>query len=178
MVTVRRCHTAELTGAELDEARDLMAVAFADDFGEDDWAHALGGMHALVREQGRLVAHGALVLRHLLVAGRPLWCGYVEAVAVHPARRRAGLGSAVMASLEELAPAYDLVALSASDDGVPLYESRGWLRWRGPTSAITPEGLPVGVMIAARPAEEALLLALSAQVEAAAPWSDRRPPGW
>jgi amidase len=42
----------------------------------------------------------------------------------------------------------------------------------------TADGLPVGVMIAARPAEEQLLLALSAQVEAAAPWADRRPPGW
>ena len=38
--------------------------------------------------------------------------------------------------------------------------------------------LPVGVMLAARPAEEELLLSLSAQLEAAAPWSDRRPPGW
>jgi amidase len=42
----------------------------------------------------------------------------------------------------------------------------------------TPDGLPVGVMLAARPAEEELLLSLSAQVEAAAPWRDRRPPGW
>jgi amidase len=42
----------------------------------------------------------------------------------------------------------------------------------------TPDGLPVGVMLAARPAEEELLLALSAQVEAAAPWAARRPPGW
>jgi amidase len=42
----------------------------------------------------------------------------------------------------------------------------------------TPEGLPVGVMLGARPAEEELLLSLSAQVEAAAPWADRRPPGW
>ncbi len=39
-------------------------------------------------------------------------------------------------------------------------------------------GLPVGVMLAGRPAEEALLLALAAQVEAAAPWADRHPPGW
>jgi amidase len=42
----------------------------------------------------------------------------------------------------------------------------------------TAEGLPVGVMLAARPAEEGLLLSLAAQVEAAAPWLDRRPPGW
>ena len=42
----------------------------------------------------------------------------------------------------------------------------------------TPGGLPVGVMLAARPAEEELLLALAAQVETAAPWADRRPPRW
>ncbi|MCW2766311.1 MAG: Amidase [Nocardioides sp.] len=42
----------------------------------------------------------------------------------------------------------------------------------------TSDGLPVGVMLAARPAEEELLLSLSAQVEAAAPWLDRKPPGW
>ena len=43
---------------------------------------------------------------------------------------------------------------------------------------VTGDGLPVGVMLAARPAEEHLLLALSAQVEAAAPWIDRRPACW
>jgi amidase len=42
----------------------------------------------------------------------------------------------------------------------------------------TPDGLPVGVMLAARPAEEELLLSLSAQIEAAAPWVDRKAPGW
>ncbi len=40
------------------------------------------------------------------------------------------------------------------------------------------EGLPVGVMLAAAPRQEALLLAVSAQVEAAAPWSARVPPVW
>lgn len=39
-------------------------------------------------------------------------------------------------------------------------------------------GLPVGVMLAGRPAGEAALLALAAQVEAAAPWRDRHPPCW
>ncbi|MBJ7529260.1 MAG: amidase, partial [Nocardioides sp.] len=42
----------------------------------------------------------------------------------------------------------------------------------------TAEGLPVGVMLAGRPAEDELLLSLAAQVEAAAPWHHRRPPGW
>ena len=44
--------------------------------------------------------------------------------------------------------------------------------------AWTDDGLPVGVMLAARPAEEELLLSLCAQVEAAAPWQHRKPPGW
>ena len=42
----------------------------------------------------------------------------------------------------------------------------------------TADGLPVGVMLVGRPAGEAALLALSAQVEAAAPWADRHPPMW
>ena len=42
----------------------------------------------------------------------------------------------------------------------------------------TPEGLPVGVMLAGRPAGEAGLLALSAQIEEAAPWAARRPACW
>jgi amidase len=42
----------------------------------------------------------------------------------------------------------------------------------------TPAGLPVGVMLAGRPAGEEALLALAAQVEAAAPWHDRHPPCW
>ena len=43
---------------------------------------------------------------------------------------------------------------------------------------MTPNGLPVGVMLAGRPAEEHLLLALAAQIEEAAPWHDRYPPCW
>jgi amidase len=42
----------------------------------------------------------------------------------------------------------------------------------------TPEGLPVGTMLVGRPADEATLVALSAQVETARPWADRHPDGW
>jgi amidase len=37
--------------------------------------------------------------------------------------------------------------------------------------------LPIGVMLAGRPGEDGPLFSLLAQLEAAAPWSDRRPPG-
>ncbi|HST65702.1 MAG TPA: amidase family protein [Mycobacteriales bacterium] len=47
------------------------------------------------------------------------------------------------------------------------------LHWTGDDPA-----LPVGVMLAGRPADEATLVSLSAQLEDAVPWADRRPPGW
>jgi len=34
------------------------------------------------------------------------------------------------------------------------------------------------VMLAGRPADEATLISLSAQLEDAVPWVDRHPPGW
>ncbi|MFI0355092.1 amidase [Actinomadura sp. 9N407] len=40
------------------------------------------------------------------------------------------------------------------------------------------EGLPIGVMLAGRLGGEGTLLALSAQLEEARPWSDRKPPIW
>lgn len=39
-------------------------------------------------------------------------------------------------------------------------------------------GLPIGIMLVGRPAGEALLLMLAAQLEAARPWVARRPPLW
>jgi amidase len=49
----------------------------------------------------------------------------------------------------------------------------------GPVASIplhwTSEGLPVGVQVAADLGNEALLLRLSAQLERAKPWNERRP---
>jgi amidase len=42
----------------------------------------------------------------------------------------------------------------------------------------TASGLPVGTMLVGRPADEATLLALSAQLEAERPWSHRHPAAW
>ena len=37
------------------------------------------------------------------------------------------------------------------------------------------DGLPLSIQLAGRPADEATLLSLTAQLEAARPWADRRP---
>jgi aminoglycoside 2'-N-acetyltransferase I len=74
-----------------------------------------------------------VVPRRLWAGERELRCGYVEAVAVRADRRRAGVGSALMAAVEAvIARDYELGALSATDAGAPLYASRGWRRWEGP----------------------------------------------
>lgn len=135
------CHTAEMTLDELRAVRALLDEAFDGEFSDDDWEHGLGGTHALVVDGDDVIAHGSLVMRRLLHDGRSLRTGYVEGVAVRPSRRRAGHAGSVMAALEALAPAYDLLALSSSEEGIPLYVARGWQQWRGPTSVLAPTGI-------------------------------------
>ncbi|WP_435880169.1 GNAT family N-acetyltransferase [Streptomyces nondiastaticus] len=143
MTDIRTAHTSDLTGKELTAIRALMDDAFEGDFSDDDWDHTVGGMHALAREDGELIGHGSLVQRRLLHGGRALRAGYVEAVAVRADRRRQGVASAVMEALERVLRdgAYEVGALGAADEAVPLYEGRGWQRWRGPSSVVSPQGL-------------------------------------
>jgi aminoglycoside 2'-N-acetyltransferase I len=135
-------HTADLDAAVLDAARELLYDAFDGDLLPDDWEHALGGMHALLWEDGQLVAHAAVVMRRLVHDGRALRAGYVEGVGVRADRRRRGHGGTVMAAVERIVRgAYDLGALGATDEAVPLYTSHGWRRWEGRLSALTPTGV-------------------------------------
>jgi aminoglycoside 2'-N-acetyltransferase I len=135
-------HTADLDAATLAAARALLEEAFAGELDDDDWEHGLGGIHALVWEVAELVGHASVVQRRLIHGGRALRAGYVEGVGVRPDRRRRGHAGAMMAALERvIRGAYDLGALGATDAGAPLYAARGWQRWRGPTSQLTPRGI-------------------------------------
>jgi len=42
-------------------------------------------------------------------------------------------------------------------------------------AGFTPKGLPIGVQLVGRPADEVTLIALAAQIEAARPWISDRP---
>jgi aminoglycoside 2'-N-acetyltransferase I len=37
--------------------------------------------------------------------------------------------------------AYELGALGSTDEAEPFYAARGWRRWKGPLSALTPQGI-------------------------------------
>lgn len=141
MIRIQVAHTADLGKDARDAARALLYDVF-DDMAEDDWEHCLGGVHVLVWDADTLVGHAALVQRRLLSAGRALRTGYVEGVGVLPGRRRQGHGGTMMAVLERfIREAYDLGALGATEDGARFYAGRGWRLWRGPSYALTPEGI-------------------------------------
>jgi len=139
---VRTAHTADLDTAALEAARALLDEVFGGDFTDQDWDHALGGVHALVWEGPELVGHASVVQRRLVHGGRALRSGYVEGVGVRADRRRRGYGAAMMEALEGvIRGAYDLGALSATENSSALYAGRGWKRWQGRTSALTLDGI-------------------------------------
>jgi aminoglycoside 2'-N-acetyltransferase I len=159
--TARLVHTADLEGEARQRAYEMVSDAFAGEFTDSDWDHALGGMHALIWHHGAIIAHGAVVQRRLLYRGAALRCGYVEAVAVREDWRGQGLAIAILDACEQvIRGGYLLGALSSSDRGRRLYTLRGWLPWCGPTSVLAPTGskrtpdddgtvfvLPVGISL-------------------------------
>lgn len=74
-------------------------------------------------------------------------------------------------------PAAEFAGLAAFTPFTPIFNATGQpavnvpLHW-------TEEGLPIGVMFGGRYGDEATLISLSAQLEAARPWAARRPALW
>lgn len=142
MVELRTAHTADLSAGEQQAIRVLLDEAFTECFTDDDHEHVLGGMHALAWEGRELVGHGSVVMRRLVHGDRALRVGYVEGVAVRADRRRRGHGATVMGALERVVRrAYEMGALSTSDEAATFYAARGWQPWTGTASVIAPGGL-------------------------------------
>ncbi len=140
---VRQLATDELTADEVAAIRSLLDAAFApqgdEAFTEDDWQHALGGVHFVADVAGEIAGHAAVVERDLRVAGSPVRTGYVEAVATAPARHRQGIGTAVMTAVgTHLAEHFKLGALGTGQHG--FYRRLGWRTWQGPSLVRTDAG--------------------------------------
>ena len=143
-VRIRTARTADLTPAEIGAIRAILTAAFLEDehggFTEDDWQHAVGGTHFLLEVEGTLLGHASVVEREIHVGGRPLRTGYVEAVAIDPTHQRTGLGSRLMAAVNEHVDAeYELGALGTGTQ--PFYEQVGWQIWDGPSGVRTRSGV-------------------------------------
>ena len=138
---LRLLPTSELTDAERADLRSMLDAAFDDGdpdegFGDHDWQHALGGIHAVVSDRGVIVSHASVVPRELRVAGRPLRCGYVEAVATRPGHQGRGFGTIAMQAIDDVIRRdYELGALGTG--AYHFYERLGWERWHGATSVRT-----------------------------------------
>jgi aminoglycoside 2'-N-acetyltransferase I len=138
-LVVRVCLSDDLDPRDRIAIRTLLDAAFDGDFNDDDWAHAVGGTHALIEAADGVAAHASVVPRVLDVAGHAVHTGYVEAVAVLPARQGAGLGTAVMRAMGEvIAREFALGALSTGE--WHFYERLGWERWQGPAWVRYPDG--------------------------------------
>ncbi len=78
---------------------------------------------------------------------------------------------------DEVEPAENFIRQTQFTPWTALYNLSGQpavsvpLHW-------TAAGLPIGIMLAGRMGDEATLISLSAQLEAARPWADKHPPIW
>jgi aminoglycoside 2'-N-acetyltransferase I len=152
--------TCTLGPAQLTALRAFLDTAF-DDFTDDDWAHALGGVHVWLDGPDGVLNHAAVIERTLVCAGQTLLVGYVEAAATAAPHRRQGHGASVMRRIGDLIrERYPLGVLAtgvhAFDDGL------GWERWRGATFVAGPGGVEPspdedgGIMILRTPLTPAL----------------------
>jgi aminoglycoside 2'-N-acetyltransferase I len=140
--SIRQLTTADLTEAEIAAVRAILRNAFAGDgegFTDEDWAHALGGIHFLLEQDGAIVAHAYVVERELHAGTQPIRAGYVEAVATRPDAQRLGHGTRLMQDVNDhIRVTFELGALSAASPA--FYARLGWEPWPGPTAVRTATG--------------------------------------
>ncbi|WP_051963135.1 GNAT family N-acetyltransferase [Deinococcus misasensis] len=135
-------HTSQLSSDFLLQLRDFLSLVYEEDFADEDWDHALGGVHILVRHENQLVGHAAVVQRQLYISEKAFRVGYLEAMAVHPQFQRQGIGRQMMAQVNHLIQrAYDFGALGASDEGFGLYLQTGWQVWPGELGVLSFQGI-------------------------------------
>jgi aminoglycoside 2'-N-acetyltransferase I len=143
VVVVRGVLSGDLRPGEVAVLRQLFDAAWEEDeetFTDQDWDHAVSGIHFLLEEDGEIRAHASVVEREFHTGEHRLAAGYVEAVAIWPANQRRGYGTAVMREVgAHIDRTFPLGALATGRPG--FYERLGWVVWEGPTYVRTETGL-------------------------------------
>lgn len=131
MTSIRVVPSVALSAAEWSELTDLCVAAFDEPL--DGYWESIGpGVHVIAENaEGRILAHAAIVDRLLYPGDGVLRAGYVEAVAVLPARQRQGHGTEVMEVIDRMVDeGYELGALGTGSHA--FYARLGWVIWQGP----------------------------------------------
>ena len=140
VIDVLIAEPGELSRDDLSSAEKLVRSAFGDGFREHDWLHGVDGVHVLITEDDKLLAHAAVVTRTLRHGGEVFDTGYVEGVGVRGDQQGRGLGRLLMDHAESLIRTrHDIGALNAVESAASFYAGRGWQIWDGPTQADTPD---------------------------------------
>jgi aminoglycoside 2'-N-acetyltransferase I len=143
LMVIRRLGSDQLSSQQVAALRELFLAAWDDgseEFTDEDWDHAVGGIHFILEAAGAIVAHASVVERELHTNGHRLTTGYVEAVATSPMHQRQGHGSAVMREVDDhIDRSFELGALGTGSTA--FYERLGWVAWKGPTFVRADSGL-------------------------------------
>ena len=120
----------ELNDAQHLAIRLLMNAAFEEDFSDADDDHCNGGVRVIAMDGDQIIGHAALISRTITIAGTPYRTGYVEGVAVWPARQGQGIGRQIMQQITDMT-AHDYVVSMLSTGEHDFYAKFGWQRFAG-----------------------------------------------
>ncbi len=129
-ITYHTAYDHQLTATQHHAIRALLDEAFADEFSDEDNDHASGGVRVIAMDGALIVGHAVLVARTITIAGTACTVGYVEGVAVVPARQGQGIGAQIMRQITDMAQRdFDIAMLSTGK--FDFYAKFGWQRFAG-----------------------------------------------
>lgn len=140
MREVRIVERDALSREELDALIAWLERAFDEGpWRREHWTDLGPGPHAMIHDDGQLLAHACVVWVPVDVGGTTLRAGYLDDVATRADVRGRGLGTAVVtAAQREIAQRAEIGFLATGEHG--FYARLGWIRWTGPTSVVEPDG--------------------------------------
>lgn len=147
---------SSFTPAELDDLRRWLEAAYDEGpWRTEHWEDIGPGPHVVAEDDdGALLAHACISWVPITIGERTLRAGYLEDVATRNDLRGQGYGTAVVTATHPLVEAQAEIGFLATGSQ-PFYERLGWVRWRGPSSVIEPDGTRTPT-----PEEDGYLMAL------------------
>lgn len=119
-----------LSSHDLVALRNLLDLAYEDDFSDEDWLHTFGGVRFLGTLNDEFVAHGAVVPREIFINEKLAIVGYLEGVAVSSKYQGQGIGRQLLSSISEFCATHYQLSMLSTDE-FTFYSNLGWQQFKG-----------------------------------------------